>query len=73
MAKIPYEVDDTIVYSKKEKIPWITLNDEDVTDSYFCMEHLNKHFKVDLDHELSTKQRATSRLLEKTMEENTFW
>ena len=73
MAKIPYQIDDSVVFGKKGKIPWITLNNEDVADSYFCIEHINKHFNVDLDHDLSTEQRATCRLLEKTMEENTIW
>ena len=73
MAKIPYEIDDSSVFGKKGKIPWITLNNEDIADSYFSIEHINKHFKVDLDHRLTNQQRATSRLLEKTVEENTFW
>ncbi|RDD46512.1 Failed axon connections-like protein [Trichoplax sp. H2] len=73
MAKIPYEVDDSIVFGKKGKIPWVTLNDEDVADSYFIIEHVNKHFKVDLDTKLTAEQRATARVLEKTMEENTIW
>ena len=73
MAKIPYETDGSVVFGKKDEIPWITLNNEDIADSYFGIEHINKHFNVDLDHKLTPQQRATSRLLEKTMEENTFW
>ncbi|RDD46515.1 Failed axon connections-like protein [Trichoplax sp. H2] len=73
MAKIPYEVDGSSTFSKKSKIPWITLNDEDVTDSYFSIEHVKKHFEVDLDRKLTAEQKATARIIEKTMEENTFW
>ena len=30
--------------SKKHKTPWITYNDDDVADSHFCIQYLNKKF-----------------------------
>ena len=36
----------TTVMSKKQKTPWITYNDDDVADSHFCIEYLNKNFSM---------------------------
>ncbi|EDV27136.1 uncharacterized protein TRIADDRAFT_22364 [Trichoplax adhaerens] len=73
MANIPYENDYSFTMSSKGKVPWIIVNDKEVADSSFCIEHLSKEFSVDLDRELSSEKKALAQLLTKTMEENTFW
>ena len=59
--------------SPKNKIPFIMLNGETVSDSQFCIEYLNKKFDVDLDQSLNTEQKAISRALRKMMEEGFYW
>ena len=73
MANIPYDNDYSFTMSSKGKVPWIIVNGQEVDDSSFCIEHLNREFSVNLDAKLSPKEMAISRLLTKTMEENTFW
>ena len=59
--------------SPKNKIPFIMLNGETVSDSQLCIEYLNKKFDVDLDHSLNVEQKAISRALRKMMEEGFYW
>lgn len=46
MAKIKYQNDETIEFGAKGKMPWITLNGQDVADSQFCIEFLSKKYGI---------------------------
>ena len=59
--------------SKKGKFTWIEYNGEDVADSEFCIEYLNKKLGVDLDKHLTSRDKGTTRAFEKMLEENTYW
>jgi hypothetical protein len=54
-------------------LTWIEYNGEDVADSEFCIEYLNKKLGVDLDKHLTSRDRGTTRAFEKMLEENTYW
>ena len=59
--------------SKKGKLTWIEYNGEDVADSEFCIEYLNKKLEIDLDKEFTPRDRGTARAFQKMIEENTYW
>ncbi|KAL9961677.1 hypothetical protein ACROYT_G030670 [Oculina patagonica] len=40
MAKIPYENDYRLKFSKKGKMPWIEFNEQEIADSNFCIQAL---------------------------------
>ena len=74
MAEIPYEIDDSgWQTSKKGKMPWIEYNGESIADSNFCIQFLNKEFRVDVDDHLSETERAIAHTILTTLEENTYW
>jgi hypothetical protein len=54
-------------------MPWMTLNGQDVSDSYFCINHLKNHFNVDLSAHLNPLERATARSYMKMAEESLRW
>ena len=62
-----------MVFSSKGKIPWISYNDETVTDSQFCIEWAKKKFNVDLNKGLTKEQRAVAHSFRIMMEEFHFW
>jgi len=73
MAKIPYECDFGFKPSKKGKMPWIEYNGQEIADSNFCIEFLNKEFRVDVDEGLTDEQRGVARAVLVMIEENTYW
>lgn len=72
-GNIPYELDCNSPFGKNGKSPWMEFNGEPVMDSSLIIEYLNERFPVDIDDHLTEKQKALGRLLQKTVEENTFW
>ena len=73
MTKIPYENEYGLVFSKKGKMPWIEFNGQDVADSNFCIQFLNKEFHVDIDSHLSATEKAIAHSVRTMLEENTYW
>ncbi|XP_078383175.1 failed axon connections homolog [Oculina patagonica] len=73
MAKIPYENDYGMKFSKKGKIPWIEFNEQEIADSNFCIEFLKKVFQVDIDSHLSATEKAIAHSVRTMLEENTYW
>jgi hypothetical protein len=73
MAGIKYEADLTIQKSPKGKMPWMTVNGQVVADSYFCINYLKEHFKVDLSAHLTPVERAQARSFLKLAEESLRW
>ena len=73
MAKIPYENDYALKFSKKGKMPWIEFNGQEVADSNFCIRFLMREFKVDIDSHLTNTEKATAHSVRTMLEENTYW
>lgn len=59
--------------SPKGKIPWITYNGVDVSDSQFCIEFLMKKLDKDLSSHLSPIERSIARAFLKLNEESARW
>jgi hypothetical protein len=59
--------------SKKGKYTWIEYNGEEVADSEFCIEYLNKKFEIDLNKNFTTRETGAARAFQKMLEENTYW
>lgn len=73
MCKIPYESDYSFKMSSKGKVPWIEYNGSPVADSNFIVPFLNEEFSIDPDAHLSAVEKAISRTMLVTLEENTYW
>lgn len=73
MANIPYQSDFTYQESSKGKIPWITLNGEDVADSQFSIEYLIKTLNKNLNTKIANKSElASARAFLKLVEESVY-
>jgi glutathione S-transferase len=59
--------------SPKGKIPWLTLNDEDVSDSDFCIKYLQEKYQKNLSEHLSEQEKAIARSFLKLTEESLRW
>lgn len=70
---IPCELEFTKPFGKNDKSPWVELDGESVSDSSLIIEFLNQRFNVSADDHLTEEQKALGRILQKTIEENTFW
>lgn len=73
MTDIAYKCDFGFKASKKGKMPWIEYRGQDIADSNFCIEFLNKEFGVDVDEVLTEEQKGVARALLVMLEENTYW
>ena len=74
MANIPYENDYSMsTFSKKGKMPWVEFNGQEIADSNFCIRFLEREFLVDVDSNLSAKDRAIGHSIRTMLEENTYW
>ena len=73
MCRIPYESDYSFKMSSKGKVPWIEYDGRAVADSNFIVPFLNEEFSVDPDAHLSDVEKAISRTMLVTLEENTYW
>ena len=73
MTKIPYECVFSLKKSSKGKMPWIEYNGQEIADSNFCIEFLNKEFGVDVDDHLTIEQKGMARAILVMLEENTYW
>ncbi|XP_070555833.1 failed axon connections homolog [Ptychodera flava] len=73
MAEIPYENRYGVKRSSKGKLPWIDYKGQEVTDSSFIVDFLNKEFEVDLNKDLSDSDRAAAKAFQRLAEENCYW
>ncbi len=62
-----------IVYVFTGKTPWITLNGTDVPDSTLAIEHLSKHFNIDMNSHLSPSEKAIAKGMRHMMEDHCYW
>ncbi|BFZ26109.1 hypothetical protein BsWGS_29147 [Bradybaena similaris] len=73
MAKVPYVNDFSGKLSPKEKSPFISYNNEIVSDSQFCIEYLNKKLNLDLNKDLNKEQRAIAKAIQVLVDEHLYW
>ncbi|XP_078325126.1 failed axon connections homolog [Crassostrea virginica] len=75
MAKVPYlnEHDSITHRSSKGKLTWIEYNGEEVADSEFCMQYVNRKFNVDLDKDFSEEDQAAARAIQRMVDEHLYW
>lgn len=74
MAEIPHEVKlADIRKAPKGKVPYVELDGRLVGDSSLVIEVLKGHFGDRLDAKLEPRQRAEGRLLQRTLEEATYF
>ncbi|ESO93973.1 hypothetical protein LOTGIDRAFT_153451 [Lottia gigantea] len=59
--------------SSKGKIPWVEYNGEVIEDSTFIIEFFKKKLSIDMNKDLSLKEKGLSRAIQKMIEENFFW
>lgn len=59
--------------SSKGKVPWITYNGIDVSDSQFCIEYLTKQCSKDLSDGLTKTEKSIGRAYLKLVEESLKW
>jgi hypothetical protein len=59
--------------SPKGKLPFITLNGVDVSDSFFCIEYLAKTLGKDLSDHLNLVEKSIARAFFKLTEESLHW
>ena len=59
--------------SSKQKIPFIVYQGEEMADSHFCIQHLNRVRGVDLSSWLTDEQRAVARAFQMMAEDHLFW
>src|SRR6187549_1514006 len=72
IAKIPYTVVETSDprTAPRRKLPYIEDEGRRVADSSVIIDHLARTRALDLDESLSTSQRATAILVQRTLEEH---
>jgi glutathione S-transferase len=58
--------------SAKGQIPFIELNGRQFADSNFIIEHLRSHFKLPIDGQLNSQERAQARAYHVLIEESLF-
>ncbi len=74
MADLPYEIREANpLRAPTGKIPYIELNGEHIGDSQLIIERLTRQFEVLLDEGMSPGDRATARLVRRTLEEATYF
>ena len=73
MANIKYQNEHGYEFSSKGKVPFITLNGEEIADSQFCIEFLSKKFNVNFTSNFSAAENGIARAFLKMTEESFFW
>ncbi|EJW87547.1 hypothetical protein WUBG_01541 [Wuchereria bancrofti] len=75
MTKIPYSNinNEFTKFSSKKQIPFIELNGRQIPDSNFCIEHLSRVFKIDLEGQLNPVEKAQARAFTYLLEESIRW
>ncbi|KAL5013138.1 hypothetical protein ScPMuIL_007408 [Solemya velum] len=73
IANIPYKNVFSLKFGPKGKFPWMEYNGEVVADSEFCIRFLNDKLGVDLNKHLTSEQKATTRILQRMIDEHFYW
>jgi hypothetical protein len=59
--------------SSKGKLTWIECDGEEIADSEFCIQYINKKFNVDLDKDFSDKEKAAALAIQRMVDEHLYW
>lgn len=73
MNGISYVCDFEYYTGPKGKSPWITINGQDVADSQLALEHLARHFDIDMSKDLNLADRAVARAMRTMLEDHAYW
>ncbi|XP_048758683.2 failed axon connections homolog [Ostrea edulis] len=73
MAKLPYLNVHDRVRSSKGKLTWIEVNGEEIADSEFCIQYVNRKFNVSLDEGFSEENRAAALAIQRMVDEHLYW
>jgi len=76
MAGIDFESSpdfNNLMKAPKGKLPYIDDEGVIVSDSFFIIRHLKKKYGVSLDKHLTDEQKAISKLIIKSLDENFYW
>ncbi|KAL3998126.1 Glutathione S-transferase C-terminal domain family protein [Acanthocheilonema viteae] len=75
ITKIPYSniSNEFTKFSFKKQIPFIELNGRQIPDSNYCIEHLSRVFKIDLEERLNPMEKAQARAFTHLLEESIRW
>lgn len=61
------------VRSSKGKLTWIEVNGEEIADSEFCIQYVNRKFNVSLDEGFSEENRAAALAIQRMVDEHLYW
>ena len=61
------------VFSTKGKTPFMVYDGQEIADTHFCIQHLNRARGIDLNSWLTDEQRAVARAFQMMTEDHTFW
>ena len=76
MASLDYEVkygSNYLSKSPKGKLPFITVDNQNIGDSAFIIEHLKNKYDIKIDDFLTLEQQASAHLYTKALEESLYW
>ena len=74
MADLDYQAEvGDVRRAPKGKVPWIDDDGDIIADSSAIIDHLKKRYGDPLDGELDASQRALALLMQRTMEEHTYF
>uniref|UniRef100_A0A2P2I3E1 Failed axon connections homolog n=1 Tax=Hirondellea gigas TaxID=1518452 RepID=A0A2P2I3E1_9CRUS len=73
LMDIKYEYDYAMPMGPKNKVPWITLNGTDYTDSELIVEKLQTHFRKYPDADVPAQDRAVGQAMRVMVEEHLYW
>ncbi|KAJ6648965.1 Failed axon connections like [Pseudolycoriella hygida] len=70
MAEIPYTFDTSKPFGSKGKLPWITIDGQDIDDSQLIIEFLNKKLNIDMWGNATAKEKAICQAMRIMLEEH---
>ncbi|XP_052722081.1 failed axon connections homolog [Crassostrea angulata] len=75
MTKVPFmtENDSARNKSSKGKMTWIEYNGQEVADSEFCIQFINKIFNIDMDKNFSDEEIGAGRAIQRMVDEHLYW
>ena len=59
--------------SSKGKTPWMIYDGQEIADSHFCIQYINRKLKIDLNVRLSEEDRAVARAFQMMTEDHLYW
>ncbi|KAA0197108.1 hypothetical protein HAZT_HAZT005279 [Hyalella azteca] len=73
LAKIDYKNDYEEPMGPKNKVPWITINGEDISDSEIIIDRLQQMFNIHPDASVPLEENAVATAMRIMMEEHFYW